>query len=392
LVFILLSLITAAITACSNSSSSEPSPQLPDVVGQGSNDPLFNRASCKYKTSEGKTAQLANLKRKDLKTAAFEKEYNHALLEGVLDTSIDETIGFILTAGVAIYKTGSRSVDSCKNYGRMPAPPADIANRWNEATKNDGKVVNGKSTGYVLAFYQPQDRDSAQATTRSQAVIVIRQDNDRYTLVHEFMHHLFYVSATEHGVTDSALRKNLNMAASLFDQAEGALKAMPTDDTKIAAAKAFATLLQRFDELLLHFTLEEMAIEDVLRQEKEAGSYQFISDFGRVNGSVYVSSSAMTALSYYQSFQEDGAKLKGLVGDQAQAVEILAQVEQKIQLRMNDIYAVKARNLEMGREQIRDLIGFYQTPAIMEVPTKPCARDQETEKIFSSLQKTLGKL
>lgn len=285
--FLVIGIVLSSIVACSNSSS-DGGGNLKDkkVIS-------YNTKSCEFSLNQGDSAKSWLLGTRDIKSSYFDKEFNRAYLEAVSKASVSETIRFVNQTGATVYKSSLVETKECSSslFADANSMPSDIENKWNEATK-----TTDDSDSFVLGLYLPKTDSSKYPSLYNGAAIIVRENTNRWTVVHEFMHHLFMLRASEQGYDETTGRENyINGITELKMVLER--KDLTDAQIALAAVEPMKKYAAGLDSMMIHFTLEEMTIEATLKDTLAAGSLKYVP----ANSNWYIYSSAENASKSYDS-------------------------------------------------------------------------------------------
>jgi hypothetical protein len=247
-------------------------------------------ASCEFEFTEGEPAVFNYSQGGNLVTAAFGKQYDERIYAGVARASGKGTVDYFKALGLDIYKhsdqdeTNSNNQVKCPFFKSLPTLPSSFS----ETIKIF--MPDPETNSMVLGLYYSPG--TARDADNQAPIIVLRQATDRYTLLHEGMHHLFSAQRQEDtGVSDKELKALLEKSLRLHLALERN-HAQKSTGAKQASAEAiaanFKTLFESYLELMLRFTLEEIAIESKMAADFETGKLATVSRSSYVNGMYYV--------------------------------------------------------------------------------------------------------
>lgn len=282
--FLVTGIVLSSIVACSGSSDGGNNLRDKKVAS-------YNTKSCEFSLNQGDSAKSWLLGTRDIKSTYFDKEFNRAYLEAVSKASVSETIRFVNQTGATVYKSSLVETKDCSVslFADANSMPSDIEAKWNESTKTDD------SDSFVLGLYLPKTDSAKYPSLYNGAAIIVRENTNRWTVVHEFMHHLFMLRASEQGYDETTARENyingLTELKTVLDR-----KDLTDAELALAAVEPLKKYAAGVDSMLIHFTLEEMAIEATLKDTATAGNLQYIPS----NSNWYINSSADIAADEYK--------------------------------------------------------------------------------------------
>jgi hypothetical protein len=329
-----------------------------------------NVASCTYQFDQGGTAPSI-APHENIKLSLFDKKYNQSLLNSVLNVSGAELVRFASLFEVQFYKVINPYRQTCLFTNSLPSAPAVLEKHFNKVEAGSSAAGDEKTKTVLLGLYLSVDK-MREIVLRSgvnpsslnmNSSILVRNDSDKYTMTHEFMHHLF---SKEGLVGEASIIKNAD------DSAEAFLRQLNLSENQIETIQSYQDL-QKYVEnykidsiedyerhvmllegmtinylnVLKEFTLEEVAIESELSEKYEKRQFTFVDERRRVNGDKYLIMSAMEASKSLEIFikfiQVYRAKESQLNDQEDQLfIEKLNKVKKKLSLLSQKIFDVKA--------------------------------------------------
>lgn len=263
---LLISFGLFALSACSGGSS-ERRTRLVTARNQ-------NTHSCDFQKTEGDTVDMKMLSQTNLKKALFGKEYNSSLLEAVFAANVESSVKFMQQTGVSLYKASQLPTANCSSslFGALPPMPADIAASFDSLEKESLKKEKT-----ILGLYLAKDIQghAAEKSLKDKAVIILRENTNRWTLVHEFMHHLFKLRLAEQGVDvyvqDSRIRQLIAKMNEIYKNDK------TSEEQKITEiAPYYAQYAALAESMTLLYPLEEVATEVLMQNEYAAGKLKYV--------------------------------------------------------------------------------------------------------------------
>lgn len=278
--FIKQAVLIILLTSCNKGNDTNTAPQLVRTF----ND---RKASCKFQFQDGGTAP-AMLPVKNIVASSFEKKYDKSLLEAVINASGFETERFAKLTGVTYYKVANTAAEyGCPFTTSLPQAIPAIEKEFRDA-EADVQKINAKVTleGFYLDEQMVTNITNAES---NKPLIVLKDDSDRYTMVHEFMHHLYQLEKPITGYQSQVLySRSTDVFSDSIDDYE---KNETTENLKNIVNKLEIRVLD-FILVQKNYPLEEMANETELNKKFELGLFRFISRSERANGDWYIISSA----------------------------------------------------------------------------------------------------
>lgn len=261
----------------------------------------YDTKSCKYELLEGDSADFSLVDSVDFTSSYFNKEYNQAHLNAVLTTNVSASIDFINQTGATVYKSSAIASALCQKplFAQAKALPTDLDTIWSTATGS-----HQDQDSLILGLYLPRNFDQTAPSLQSTAAIILRENTNRWTLVHEYMHHLFSQRSIELGYDQNLETSKLNSAIT-------EIRRIAQDPTKsesrkfVLLAQPFAQYAKGIDNQMLQFSLEEMTIEATLKKLQNQGSLKYAPS----GSNWYISVSADKATENYKTIEDLGYKI-----------------------------------------------------------------------------------
>lgn len=327
--FLVTGIVLSSIVACSGSSDGGKSLKDQKV-------PSYNTKSCAYGLTEGSLADTYVLGTSNNTKSYFGKEFNQNYLNAVSDASVDATISFVNQTGATVYKSSLIDTKECTAslFAGANSMPTDVQKRWDEANK----TTEGTDS-FILGLYLPRTASYSYPSLNTGAAIIVRENTNRWTLVHEFMHHLFMLRSTEQGYDQEIDGAKFSQAASDL-QAVLDRKDLSDSELALKAVEPLARFAEGLDSRLVHFTLEEMTIEATLKDSYESGKLHYVP----TGSNWYIYSSAETALKNYKIVDDLAFAIRlSLPYDKTAERATLVNISNKINERKAAIYEIKRK-------------------------------------------------
>lgn len=265
-------------------------------------DPVeYIKQSCEYSRDEGEiygTIRSAT----PVIEGYFGKPYNKDWLANVGHTSMRDTVAMIETTGATVYQANVISQKSCRNFGFTNTLPGDLAGEWRKAD------IRGPNNEFMSGLYLIKGTKHLDSLKHRSAVIV-REDANRWTLVHEFMHHNFKSQAVIRGYDDDLLKRKVETISSQMETImnDGDLP----DRTRIRkVTPQFLELVEIIDQLSVQYFMEEIAVEATLQDKYDSGDLTFVPAGSYGNATWYVNHSKEKAVKMYASLEGLYTKLR----------------------------------------------------------------------------------
>lgn len=236
-----------------SSSSSAPAPRVVD------------KPTCDTKPDVGTAAIASNAFQTEwVNSDFFQKPYDRYDLEAVLNASSNTTSSYVISLGINTNRIPSgTSTNICPTYYTLPVANSNFLKVWSDESSKSGG--DGTLAGLFFEYCgdggQPcRDRLMVNPT------ILVAENGDRWTLVHEMMHYNFNQGRKADLTNPST--SELNRATGLFEQNyklyyKDFLR-LPNRDDLTSTVKNLRGLIETGREALVRRALEEMSIEGML--------------------------------------------------------------------------------------------------------------------------------
>lgn len=304
--FLVTGIVLSSIVACSGSSGGDGKDTRLAPKGGGT-------YSCQFSFTEGGTADYSALGTVNITQAYFDKEYNLNLLAAVYSSSVENTLDFVNQTGATVYKSELIPTNLCSLslFATAKTMTSDVKKRWNSA--NDSL----SDDSIILGLYLPKTDSPQYPSLNKGAAIVVRENTNRWTLVHEFMHHLFKVRAAETGYNDETAKAEYTKLADALDKI-GNDKTLTDEQKYQKGARPFIQYANAADTVYRQYFLEEVTIEATLKDAATAGVLKYVPT---EEGNWYINKNANTALEIYQSLDNAAVEIiKALPVTQAEDI------------------------------------------------------------------------
>lgn len=343
----LIFLLCIGAIGCSTSSDNSAH-VVPDDNGSAA-------ASCEFKSDEGGPSSMSLLSARKIERAAFAKEYNRSKLEGILTASVNETLGYVQADRVSVFKKENDG-RGCSIYAQVAAMPNGVVNYWESVQdkvllSKVEQVLAAKEKVRIMGLYVGKTSKALEDSEEKKPFIIVRENSTRWTLVHEFMHHLFMSSALEKGHDDQAMIARLRTAIQRLNKFSE--KDLKVEDRAKAAIEAALEYSAANDDFLLHYYLEEMTIEDQLRKDYRAGNLKYVTEYDYQNAGWYIRYSADNFEKFVDPLKELAKTITDTIQDsdikessKAALIEKLSPMSQLVKSRSRQVSEVKSRNSE----------------------------------------------
>lgn len=297
------------------------------------------KASCANQPEVGENS-FAFSDTENVQTANFGKKYDLNRVNAMMKLSLKASSDYVKASGnnleykspVQLYRI-STSTEYCKpSEGFLADPPADLKNYFTEAS---GGVGSGK---ILVGLYAPIGQEQVPSVLDIPAIMVV-DFAAKWTLVHEFMHHLFRVEIrklVDQGVTQNDAVVYNRFVASVDDviQAEKDHKEAPAHKKDEAVIKVAHTYLYAADlanEVAIRYPLEEMTIEKILIDKHKAGKFEEVHKLELVSGASYMASSYEKTRKVLNPFRESMYRMSYHLSGKKEHEQLIKDLDKMVQ-------------------------------------------------------------
>lgn len=325
LIFGLALLMSACARPSFDGEDTRRGPLVGDIT-----DPEYRQNSCAYGFMDGPRPARLALPSRQLVTSSFDKRFDRSRLNAVAELSPEATARLMSLDGLAVFHVPLRVSGGCAMFESLPEAPAILQSLW-AATGLRG----------LLGLFLPRDRVTALGL--DSPVIVVRADTDRYTLVHEYMHHVYNEVRENTGYSDQGLMRQLEDRQRRFKAVTPFSREDGDDPQRVTqVTDAWIDLSESMIELSENFALEEMAIEAELTAATLNGRLSRVSSYNRRNSVQYILTSWGRAREQLGGISQDASLLVDLLRrhDDGERLRKVKAVEARAQTRLNQGRAI----------------------------------------------------
>lgn len=363
-------LATLGLSACGGGSSSEPAPRrVPDL-------PTYDKSSCRFQPYEGQAALFENLSATQITAErVFNKKFDQADLAAVLTASATETSFYVQDMGVRVFKVPRAA--GCPTYYSLPEASPELLSLWQKFSGGGGG--EGQLAGlYFENTPTPSDRQVQNPT------ILVLESSDRWTLVHEMMHHNFNVhrKADTSSPSIEEASRELQGRAREVDTLLKSYEDRPnkTDLKDLALAADRITTLVEY--LVVNSIWEEIALENLLLDETAAGRMGYVSEESAQSAAWYIGYARKEGLRQFEPlgelFREVTLEAKKNFWDE------IADIIQKAQKRIDELEQRTAQIESSARQRA----GLGPNPQPHEIPAFLLLNPRGTDGHLQNLEGT----
>ena len=366
-------LISIGASGCGSDGSQGPQDVIPD-----NGMSAYQHASCQYQFEDGGSADYALAATPDLVTTYFGKKFDFAPVHAVESASARATVDLFRTQNVKIHQV-PKSVSNCHIFSSLDVAPSDYQSEWDSASGGD---TNG---GTIVGLYIEKG-NSAVSSSSASAEIGIREDANRWVVVHEFMHHQFETYATSHGRSPTLLKKDLSEKAQILKSAAKAYQNQQTRENLTALSRAMLSVMPDIRELVTRYPLEEVTIETYLQKQFKAGAFQFMP-FLEDSSNWYIASSAKKAQKMLGQFDDLLSSLANESARQGLEEFMSLQQESNANSRLEGDIAVALMETGASSVSVSDSLAYSDrvSAPLSQSPAAHCAHEREIEAVMQRL-------
>ncbi len=267
---------------CGGGGTSAPS----ELVGI---DAYRNESACAVGYQDGPEAiRTSGI---DIVTTFFQKPFDQNSLRALLQASARSTFDFIAGRGVRVFVAGQRRAQ-CAIFETLPRAQGPELEEWNRvnSTVPEGQTILG-------LYLEKRDGPITGAGT-----IIMIADTSRWTLVHEYMHHLF-ATEFQKNMKRQDLQATKGVAMSNFYSLYDRRTTLSSVELREMGRQ-----LQRYSNflrmVLQQYPLEEVTIERTLVTRFLAGEFGFVPKVDAKNGIGYIHSSVRVVAAISQELED----------------------------------------------------------------------------------------
>ena len=348
------------LTACSDSGGGKSKKEIPNNT--------YSDVSCLFQSNEGddyqKTLAMFNSLPSSFDTTHFGKAFDPRKILPILPASIDAISLFVQKhTSLSLYSVSSDK-GACKVLS--------VLKKLDDPKKMDyWKEINKDSTdkSYIAGVYL-NERSSTPFT-------IIREDSNKYTLVHEYMHFVFDTQRINHGDGKYAEDIKNSFSKSINEASKICSFSCSSDFEKNELVNSLKRLSDDFANILIAFPLEEMTIESLLIAEIQDNNMTQVSESDVLSAHWYISSSAAKADAYIEEIKKFIESRKSDLGSSTSHINSVNQLIKDLNDLQQIVLAYKAKS-----DQARAKASKLNHAKFHEAPHKTCAHDLDLQIKF----------
>jgi hypothetical protein len=206
-------------------------------------------------------------------------------------------------------------------------------------------------------------------------VALVREDGNRYVLIHEMMHFFFYAERVRENQPRLLDVQNETRALMNILESESALtgEAALNDQAELTLK-----LTRNVDQMMLLTYLEEVAVESILTEEISAGRLKYTPD-ARENAKRYIQFAIFQSSQVYTELSLQLSNLR----NQAERLKALRAIE------------LTKTAQALIRNRVKELEKFVETDSTVALtdfsPAPPCGQIHQMSTLISALKRINGR-
>lgn len=348
-------------------------------------DPVkYIQASCEFSPDEGDEYPVVRSS-SPVVSGYFGKLYNKDWLLNVSHTSMRNTFEYIEKTGTKVYFSNIISAKSCKNFGFATPMPGDIAQEWNRA---DFRGANGEFLSGLYLIKGTRGR----ASLKAKAAVIIREDANRWTLVHEFMHHNFKSQALLKGYDDTLVQGSGLALAEQIEKIVNNPELKSREKVK-KATPLFLEFLEIADQLVIQYSFEEIAVEATLQDKYDLGDLTYVPVASYENATWYIKHSRENAQSIYRALDSLYQTLRDMARYSGGVYKEFFLLDKHIELKEKRLAQLDAMLADREAKQLN--LGHF-TQMLIAAPgaepmtgAAPCGAARQIDENVGQFQKAI---
>lgn len=206
----------------------------------------------------------------------FQKGFDPSRLASVGRASGPEVLRFMKLDGVETFSMPLRIEGACAPLSSLNEAPANFQSFWQSLGSPN-----------VIGVYLPRNR--SQRLGSEHPVILLRQDTDRYSLIHEYLHHVFNSVREAQGLSEEEFFERFDRRSAELDRV-GPLTLLDENDPSRVQRylRAWTQAQEVLLEALVIFPLEEVAIESLMQEAVRQNQLAPTTPYNLVNSAAYI--------------------------------------------------------------------------------------------------------
>ena len=291
--------ITGLVAGCAPAMPEESAPRSKRTFANYDSD------ICKLSPDQGSGARLALLNVDEIVTSHyFQKRFDKADLDAVKDASLNATADYVRAMGVGVYRIRRTQGTVCPMFACLDDVPDDFQRVW------DVHASKYPTEGVLAGLYFEYCDDDCLDRALTKPTILVDEAADRWTLVHEMMHHNF--NRTRKGdpaeIGRRSLEKARNDSLTKFNDLNESYGTASHEEMKalVQEAKRFAESQYK---LLVRTDFEEIAVEGLLVEAYARGELGNVTADAARSAVLYMAQSHQRGMAALNMLNDELAKI-----------------------------------------------------------------------------------
>jgi hypothetical protein len=353
----LLAAALIAVTACAK----QTLPQQEDPVALKRQEPVsavpvYDGKLFAIDPASGEKAIFGNIDKVDIREAVFNKRFNHSHLEALLHASAFSTVDYARELGIWLYRTPRHPSDQRPIFFVMlDTPPTELDDLWNTNAGgvSSGSILVGLYLDACVQFGLP-----CRLNQVVRPLVIVQDSGDRWTLVHEIMHHLFNLQRKTDGKPGYVeLEGTSDRAWAEYLRLKDVYSVDSSQATLLSLAQSLHAFAKALNQLQIVSQLEEAAVEYTLIQEYSEGHLQYVPSTAAINAQWYMNRNRTKALSTMHEVDPHLASVKKEASgkgwtDVVQEIEAVENFEADVTRATDDMIKDSERRTHTGSHDL----------------------------------------
>ena len=247
--------------------------------GGGTSERVVEKPTCDPKPDIGTLAIAENAKKTDwVQSAFFGKPYDRYDLEAVLNASANSTSSYVQSLGINANRIPSGQAGSiCPTYYTLPLASGEFTKIWSDVS--GGGATGGGTLAGLFFEYCGQGSSACRDREMVNPTILVAEQGDRWTLVHEMMHYNFNQGrkADLSIPTSMQLDRAQKVHAQNYNQFLSDYTKLPNRGDLAQTVAELRGLIETGKAIFVRRALEEVTIEGMLLGLWSEGIFQNVS-------------------------------------------------------------------------------------------------------------------
>ena len=240
----------------------------------------------------------------------FSKNMAVGHLETLFPVSGEATWNYIINLGVPLFKVQENPKAQCRYFAQLQSAQGAELENWQ--SKN---TSSGDGSGSLLGLFTSTISKNLQTgqVRLQKFAITVREDSQRWTLLHEFAHYLYAQARVLQLFLpfNDEINQEIRKIRDRIKSTRSRLADQPTETDGVQLMKNWAQLFEQSLELDRRGPLEEFAIESLLFEEYLNDKISYINQqFDLRNARAYMKQNKKMIIPLYENMVEQIIKDK----------------------------------------------------------------------------------